>query len=126
MKAARTWQGFAVLGSTLALVAGAAALPSASVAAATHACGNRTLSLELEAGPGQPKTKLKLPVKQLVTQGVSCTTATKFLTKLFSQGQGPTPEGYSCKAGKFKAPAGTFPQVCTKPGKKISFATRGG
>lgn len=126
MKAARKWQGAAVAASTLALLAGAALAPSASVAASTHNCGSHTVVIEIETEPGKPKTKYPVPIKQIVSQGVSCTAAYKFLATLYKGTGGAKPEGYACKVGKFKVPAGSVPEVCTKPGKKIQFAGKGG
>lgn len=126
MKAVPKWPGLAVMGGTLALLAGTALTPSASVAASTHACGNHTVVLEIEGEPGKPKTKYKLPIKQIVTQGVSCTAAFKFLGTLYNGKGGAKPEGYACKVGKFKVPTGSVPEVCSKPGKKIQFAGKGG
>jgi hypothetical protein len=127
MKAVRKWQGLATLGAVLSLAVGALALvPSASLAA-THACGSHTVVLEFESEPGKPKTKYKLPVKQIVTNGVTCASAYKFLNGLYTTKTGKTPEGFKCAGGKFKVPPGSVPEICTKSGgKKIQFAGKGG
>jgi hypothetical protein len=124
MKAVRRWQGLATLGSVVALALGALALIPGAAVASTHACGNHTITIEQEVEVGKPKTKFKLPIKQIVTQGVSCTSAYKVITALYTSG-GKT-EGFKCTAGKFKVPKYTIPQQCTKPGKKIQFAGQGG
>lgn len=123
MKAVRRWQGLAALGSVLALALGALALIPGAAVASTHACGNHTIVIEQETEPGKPKTKFKLPAKQIVTQGVSCTSAYKVITAFYS---GKRSEGFKCGAGKFKVPKGLVPSQCTKPGKKIQFAGQGG
>jgi hypothetical protein len=126
MKASRKWQGIATIGSALALALGGLALIPGAAVASTHACGNHTVVVEVETGPGQPKTKIKLPTKQIVTQGVSCASAFKFISALYKNTTGKTPEGYKCAIGKFKVPLGKVPERCTKPGKKIQFAGQGG
>jgi hypothetical protein len=123
MRAVRRWQGPATIGSVLALALGALALIPGAAVASTHACGNHTIVIEQETEPGKPKTKYKLPVKQIVTKGVSCSSAYKVITALY--GGKPT-EGFKCGSGKFKVPKYTIPQQCTKPGKKIQFAGQGG
>jgi hypothetical protein len=123
MRAVRRWQGPATIGSALALALGALALIPGAAAASTHACGNHTIAIEIESEAGKPKTKYKLPAKQIVTQGVSCTAAYKVITAFYS---GKPSEGFKCGAGKFKVPKGLVPSQCTKPGKKIQFAGQGG
>ncbi|HTZ88055.1 MAG TPA: hypothetical protein VMB05_15415 [Solirubrobacteraceae bacterium] len=126
MKAASKWPGFAVAASTLAL-AGTALVPSTSVAASTHACGNHTVVYEYEVEPGKPKSKINIPIKQIVTQGASCSVAFKLVEALYDgKSQSAKPEGYTCKIGKFKVPRGSVPEVCTKGGKKVQFAGKGG
>jgi hypothetical protein len=124
MKAVGNWQGLATLAGVLTLAA-LALMPGAAVAS-THACGNHTVTVEVENEPGKPKSKFKIPVKQIVTEGVSCTSAFKFVSALYTTKTGKTPEGYKCTAGKFKVPVGSVPERCTKPGKKIQFAGQGG
>jgi hypothetical protein len=124
MKAVRKWQGPATLAGVLALAA-LAMVPGAAVAS-THACGNHTVTLEIENEPGKPKSKFKVQVKQIVTEGVSCTSAFKFVSGLYTTKTGKTPEGYKCTVAKFKVPVGSVPERCTKPGKKIQFAGQGG
>jgi hypothetical protein len=127
MRAARKWRAPATIASVFALITGALALTPGSAAASTHSCGTHTVVLEFESEPGKPKTKYKLPVKQIVTQGVSCTAAYKLLGALYGGKGGAKPEGYTCKVGKFKVPAGSVPEVCTKSGgKKVQFAGKGG
>jgi hypothetical protein len=98
-------------------------MPGAAVAS-THACGNHTIVIEQETEPGKPKAKFKLPIKQIVTQGVSCSSAYKVITAVYTPG-GKT-EGFKCTSGKFKVPKFTIAEQCTKPGKKIQFAGKGG
>jgi hypothetical protein len=126
MKAARRWQGLATIGTVLALALGALALIPGAAVASTHSCGNHTIVIEIENEPGKPKTKFKLPIKQIVTEGVSCSSAYKFISSLYTSTSGKTPEGYKCTNGKFKVPAGSVPEKCTKSGKKIQFAGKGG
>jgi hypothetical protein len=115
------------MAGTLALLAGTALTPSASVAASTHACGNHTVLYEYEVEPGKPKSRINIPIKQIVAQGASCSAAFKLVDALYDgKSQSAKPEGYTCKVGKFKVPRGSVPEVCTKPGKKISFAGKGG
>jgi hypothetical protein len=123
MRAVRRWQGLATIGSALALALGALALMPGAAVASTHACGNHTIVYEQEVEVGQPKTKYKLPIKQIVTQGVSCTSAYKVIAAVYS---GKATEGFKCTSGKFKVPKYTIPEQCTKPGKKIQFAGQGG
>ncbi len=124
MKAARRWQGLATIGTVLALALGALALIPGAAVASTHSCGNHTIVIEQETEPGKPKTKFNVPIKQIVTQGVSCTAAYKVITGIYTPG-GKT-EGFKCTSGKFKVPKYTIPEQCTKPGKKIQFAGKGG
>lgn len=124
MKAVGKWQGTATLASVLAL--GVLALMPGAAAASTHACGDHTVTVEIESEPGKPKSKFKLPIKQIVTEGVTCTSAFKFVTALYTSTTGKTPEGYKCAVAKFKVPLGKVPERCTKPGKKIQFAGQGG
>jgi hypothetical protein len=126
MKAARKWQGPAAIGSAVTLLAGAAALaPGASIAATTHNCGTKHITIERKAENGLPASKFKVTVNQITTQGVSCQTAGAFLKKLYSSGTG-APEKYKCAVGHFKVPPGKVPEVCTRSGKKIQFAGQGG
>ncbi len=115
-----------MIGSCLAIALGALALLPGAAAASTHSCGTHTVTLEFESEPGKPKTKFKLPIKQIETQGVSCATAFKFVTALYDGKSTKTPEGYKCVVAKFKVPQGSIPERCTKPGKKIQFAGKGG
>jgi hypothetical protein len=126
MKAVRKWQGLATPGVVLSLAIGALALAPTASLAATHSCGSHTVTLEIENEPGKPKTKFKLPIKQIVTQGVSCESAYKVIAALYSGADHGKPAGYKCTSGKFKVPAGSIPEQCTKPGKKIQFAGKGG
>ncbi len=127
MKAVRTWREPASVASIFALVASALALTPSYAAASTHACGNHTVVYEYEAEPGKPKSKINIPIKQIVTQGASCSAAFKLVNALYDgKSQSAKPEGYTCKIGKFKVPRGSVPEVCTKPGKKVQFAGKGG
>jgi hypothetical protein len=127
MKAVRKWQGPATLATALALAAGAVALtPGASAAAPVHECGSKTVIIEQPGEAGSAPTKFKLSVKAIKSQGVSCTDAYKFLTKLYNNHSTKTPESYTCKTAHFAVPAGRVPEVCSKAGKKIQFAGQGG
>jgi hypothetical protein len=127
MEAVRKWQGLATIGSVLALATAAVALaPGASAAAVVHACGTHTVVIETETEPGKPPSKFKVPIKAITTQGTSCASAYRFLSGLYNEKTGKTPEGFTCKSAKFKVPPGSVPEVCTKPGKKIQFAGEGG
>jgi hypothetical protein len=124
MRAARKWQGPAAIGSALALLAGAAALtPGASIAATTHNCGTKHITIEHKAENGAPASKFTVTVNQITTQGVSCQAAASFLKKLYGTG---VPEKYKCTVGHFKVPPGKVPEICTRPGKRIQFAGQGG
>jgi hypothetical protein len=126
MRAARKWQGAAAIGSALALFAGAAALaPGASIAATTHTCGTKHITIERKAEAGLPASKMKITVNQVTTQGVSCQAAVSFLKKVYVSSTG-APEKYKCAIGHFKVPPGKVPEVCTRPGKKIQWAGEGG
>jgi hypothetical protein len=126
MRAARKWQGPAAIGSTVALLAGAAALaPGASIAATTHNCGTKSFTIERKAESGLPASKFKVTVNQITTHGVSCHAAESFLKKLYASSTG-VPEKYKCASGHFKVPPGKVPEVCTRSGKKIQFAGQGG
>lgn len=129
MQAATRWRRLAAITGALALATGGVALvPGASAAAPTHSCGTKTLTEKLPGPASEPSATqtFHIQIKAITTQGISCTAAVKFLTKLYGQGQKTTPEGYVCKNAKFKAPPGTVPTVCSKPGKKIQFAGQGG
>jgi len=126
MRAARKWQGGAVIGSALVLLAGAAALaPGASIASTTHSCGTKHLTIEHKAENGQPASKFKITVDQVTAHGVSCQAAVSFLKKLYNSSTG-APEKYKCAIGHFKVPPGKVPEVCTRSGKRIQFAGQGG
>jgi hypothetical protein len=126
MRAARKWQGPAAIGSALALLAGAAALaPGASIAASTHSCGTKHITIEHKAENGSPASKFTVTVNDLTAHGVSCQTAVSFVKKLYTSSTG-VPEKYKCAIGHFKVPPGKVPEVCTRSGKKIQFAGQGG
>ena len=55
----------------------------AVAAAPVHSCGNKAVVLEQPGETGQPPTKFKLLVKQVTSQGVSCTDAFKVVTALY-------------------------------------------
>jgi hypothetical protein len=125
MKAVGKWQGLATLMVVGMLAIAAAALASGAVAAApVHSCGNKVVVIEEPGVTGQPPTKFKLLVKQVTSQGVSCTDAFKVVTALYKGSA--SPEKYKCTVGHFKVPAGRVPEVCTRPGKKVTFAGQGG
>lgn len=63
--------------------------------------------------------------KNVVATNVPCSSAVKFISKLYSSRSG-TPENLKCKVGKAKEPRGFFPQVCTKGSKKIEYGAQGG
>lgn len=126
MRAARKWRAPATIASLFALCTGALALTPGTAAASTHACGNHTVLYEYEAEPGK-KSKINIPIKQIVSQGASCSAAFKLVNALYDgKSTSAKPEGYTCKIGKFKVPRGSVPEVCTKPGKKVQFAGKGG
>jgi len=126
MRAERKWQGAAVIGSAVALLIGAAALaPGASIAASTHNCGTKRVTIERKAENGVPASKFTVTINKVTTQGVSCQAAESFLKKLYGSGTG-VPEKYKCAIGHFKVPPGKVPEVCTRSGKKIQFAGQGG
>jgi len=126
MRAAPKWQGAAVIGSAVALFTGAAAVaPGASIAATTHACGTKHLTIEHKAESGLPASKFTVTISQVSTRGVSCQAAVSFLKKLYSSSTG-APEKYKCAVGHFKVPPGKVPEVCTRSGKRIQFAGQGG
>ena len=125
MRAVGKWQGLATLVVVGMLAIAAASLtPGASAAAPVHSCGNKVVVLEQPGEVGQPPTKFKLLVKQITSQGASCSDAFKVVTALYKGSA--KPENYKCTAGHFKVPAGRVPEVCTKPGKKVTFAGQGG
>jgi hypothetical protein len=125
MKAVGKWQGLATLAVMGALAIAIAALtPGALAAAPVHSCGNKVVVLEQPGETGQPATKFKLLIKQITSQGVSCSDAFKVVNALYTGSA--TPEKYKCTAGHFKVPVGRVPEVCTKPGKRITFAGQGG
>jgi hypothetical protein len=127
MQAAPKWQGLATLASVVALGGGLAAISPAVAVAATHNCGQTTVSIKIEAEEGSAPKTFKEPIKAIKTRGVSCASAYKFLSVLNNDHSGKTPEGYKCGIGKFKAPAGLVPETCTKSGgRKIEFAMQGG
>jgi len=126
MEAARTRHGLAIVGSIVALGAGTAALaPGASATSPSHSCANKPVTLKIEDGMGGT-TNYKTTVKTITVQGVSCTSAYKFLVALLNNKSKTLPEKYKCKVGHFKTPLGYFPQVCTKTGAKVQFAQQGG
>ncbi len=127
MEARLKWKGSAVLGGMLALAgSGAAVVPGAIAAPAVHACANKVVVLEVAGAAGEAPRMIKVTVKAISSQGVSCTAAYKFLGLQFKDTTSTAPEGYKCKNGGFKAPVGTVAVVCTKPGAKIQYAGPGG
>jgi hypothetical protein len=126
MRAARKWQGAAVVGSAVALLAGAAALaPGASIAATTHTCGTKHITIVRPAEGSLPASKITITVNDLSARGLSCHAAVSFLKKLYNSSTG-VPEKYKCVIGHFKVPPGKVPEVCTRSGKRVQFAGQGG
>jgi hypothetical protein len=127
MEARLRWKGPAVLAGVLALAGGGAALtPGAIAAPAVHKCANKAEVLEIAGAAGEAPQTVKVTIKAISSQGVSCAAAYKFLALQFKDTTSTAPEGYKCKNGGFKAPAGSVPEVCTKPGAKIQYAGPGG
>lgn len=58
-------------------------------------------------------------------QGISCQGADKFIEALY-QSKTTVTSKYKCVNGKFKAPPGQVPELCTHAGVKIEFAGKGG
>jgi hypothetical protein len=125
---ARLRKGSAVLGGMLALAGGGAALTPGAIAASApvHKCANKVEVLEIAGAPGEAPRTLKVTIKAISAQGVSCAAAYKFLGLQYKNTTSTVPEGYRCKIGRFKAPAGSVPEVCAKSGSKIQFAGPGG
>ncbi|HUA74139.1 MAG TPA: hypothetical protein VL988_05205 [Solirubrobacteraceae bacterium] len=127
MKAVRKWRAPATIASVFALATGALALTPGYAAASTHQCGNHTVVYEYEVEPGKPKSKINIPIKQIVAQGTTCTAAFKLVNALYDgKSSSGKPEGFTCKLGKFKVPRGSVPEVCSKGPKKVQFAGKGG
>jgi hypothetical protein len=127
MQARLNWKGSAALGGVLALAgAGAVLTPGAIAAPAVHKCANKVEVLEIAGAAGEAPRTFKVTVKAISSQGVSCAAAYKFLALQFKNTTSTAPEGYKCKNGGFKAPVGSVPEVCTKPGAKIQYAGPGG
>ena len=129
MKAVRKWQGLShARKRARRSCAGAAALtPGASAAAPTHACGNHDRDHRIAGRTGQAEDEdQRFRSSRSVTEGVTCTSAYKFITALYTgTPTGKTPEGYKCTIGQFTVPAGHVPEQCTKPGKKIQLRRSG-
>lgn len=119
-------RGHTIAAGTLLALAGAVAAlsPGAFAAGPAHTCANRVETLELQ-GPSGTR-KVKMTVKAISTQGVTCAAAYKFLDLEVKNTTAVTPEHYRCKSGHFKAPVGYVPVVCTKPGARIQYAQQGG
>jgi hypothetical protein len=128
MQARLNWKGSAVLGGVLALAGGGAALAPGAIAASApvHKCANKVEVLEIAGAAGEAPQTVKLTVKAISSQGVSCAAAYKFLALQLKNTTSTAPESYKCKIGRFKAPPGSVPEVCTKPGAKIQYAGPGG
>jgi hypothetical protein len=127
MEARNMWKGSAMLGGVLALAGGGSALtPGAIAAPAVHKCANKVEALEIAGVAGEAPRKLKVTIKAISSQGVSCAAAYKFVALQLKNTTSTVPEGFKCKVGGFKAPVGSVPEVCTKPGAKIQYAGPGG
>jgi hypothetical protein len=127
MQAAPRWQGLATLASVVALGGGLAAIAPGTAVAASHDCGQTTITITIAGEEGAAPRKFKEPIKAIKTEGVSCASAFKFVSALYNNHTSKTPEGYKCTGAKFKAPLGFVPEQCTKSGgRKIQFAGRGG
>jgi hypothetical protein len=127
MEARLRWKAPALLAGMLALAGGSAALaPGAIAAAPVHKCANKVEVLKIAGAAGEAPQVIKVTIKAISSQGVSCAAAYKFLGLQYSDTTSTPPEGYKCSPGKFKAPVGSVPEVCTKPGAKIQFAGPGG
>jgi hypothetical protein len=128
MEARLRRKGTAVLGGVLALAGGGAALTPGAIAASApvHKCANRVEDFEVPGAAGEAPRTIKLTIKAISSQGVSCAAAYKFLALQYKNTTSTPVEGYKCKNGGFKAPVGTVAEVCTKPGAKIQFAGPGG
>lgn len=128
MQARLRWKGSAVLGGVLALAGGGAALAPGAIAASApvHKCANKVEVLEIAGAPGEAPRTVKVTIKAISSQGVSCAAAYKFLGLQYKNTTSTPAEGYKCNTGRFKAPVGTVPEICTKPGAKIQFAGPGG
>jgi hypothetical protein len=125
MKAVRNWQGPATLLAVGALAVALAALtPGALASAPVHSCGNKVVVIEQPGEAGQPGHRFKLLIKEVKSQGVTCTDAFKVVSALYKGSA--TPEKYKCTVGHFKVAVGRVPEVCTKPGKRVQFAGQGG
>jgi hypothetical protein len=127
MQAAPRWQGLATLASVVALGGGLAAITPGTAVAASHDCGQTTITITIAGEEGAAPRKFKEPIKAIKTEGVSCASAFKFVSALYNNHSSKTPEGYKCGLAKFKTPAGFVPEQCTKSGgRKVQFAGRGG
>jgi len=125
MKARRKWNALAATAGVSALIAVAALVPGAQGAAVVHRCGNKPITLEIETGEAKPEI-VKMTVKSITAQGLTCSAAFKFLTLLYKDKTSTPPEHFKCTSAHFKAPRGYVPEACTHKGTKIQFAAQGG
>ena len=129
MKTASKWFGIGGLGSLLALVVLVVALSAGAQASSGFtSCGNKTLNVTVESGPGEKQT-FPVKVKAVSVQGTTCAAAFEFVRYAYSGekiGKSGYPQNYHCKPAEFKAPLGYIPTLCTKGGKKIKYAGQGG
>jgi hypothetical protein len=126
MRARSKWNALLVVLGVSALLVAVALVPGAQAAGPVHHCANRSETLEIESGEGQPVQHFKTTVKAISTQGLSCSAAYKFLDLLEHNKTSVVPEHYKCGIGHFKAPRGYVPQVCTHKSAVIKFAGQGG
>jgi hypothetical protein len=124
MKARSKWNALAGTAGVSALIAAAALVPGAQ-AATVHHCGNKSETLEIETGEAKPEI-VKTTAKNIVAQGLTCSAAYKFLSALYKDHTATPPQHFKCTVGHFKAPVGYVPQVCTRRGMKVQYATQGG
>lgn len=114
MEARVRWKGSAVLGGVLALAGGGA----------VHKCANKVEVLEISGVAGEAPRQLKVTVKAISSQGVSCAAAYKFLALQFKNTTSTVPEGFKCKVGRFKAPAAACPRSARSRAPRSSTPAR--
>ena len=125
MQARRNWNALTASVGVSALLAAAALVPGAQASAAVHRCGNKHETVEVDTGEAKPEL-VKTIAKNIVAQGLSCSSAYTFLHLLYTDKTSTPPEHFKCTNGHFKVPVGYVPQVCTHKGMKVEYATQGG